>query len=361
MTRKGFTIVELLVGSVIMLVVIVGALTIYMRSNKITVDQQQIAEVQHDVRNGMFFITRDIRMAGVGMPLEFAGYFVEGVNNDSKVTGGDYAPDRLKLMGNIEDPLILRIQDYQGSSVTLELKDYSLEENPYPDEYYDNKYVIIFPNPASTCRAAEPRVITHVTHDTGGTTEKLNFSPGLAPDIDPPGGLSGTCPSSNDYDGGFVGYLDLKEYWLDVTGSYPGLTAGVNGYIGGGAGGAGILYMTHNAVHYPIARNIENLQFQYNGDLDADGVLDGFMDWQDTWDIVTVERIREIRVIVVGRTENRAVSVSGTPSTSLQLYRRPAVADSPGASTDDMHKRYLLESSANVRNMSLNIYNNGIR
>ena len=58
MTRKGFTIVELLIGSVIMLVVIVGALTIYMRSNKITVDQQQIAEVQHDVRNGMFFITR---------------------------------------------------------------------------------------------------------------------------------------------------------------------------------------------------------------------------------------------------------------------------------------------------------------
>jgi len=360
MKRKGFTLIELLIGSSIMLVVIVGALSIYMRSNKITVDQQQITEVQHDVRNSMFFITRDVRMAGVGLPLEFSGYFLEGVNNDPNVTGGDYAPDRLKLMGNIEDPLVLRILNYQGSSVTLELKDYSFEENPYPDEYYENKYVIVFPNPASTCRAAEPRVITHVTHDTGGTNEKFNFSPGLALDINPPGGLAGSCPSSNDYDGGFVGYLDLKEYWLDVTGSYPGLTAGLNGYVGG-ANGAGILYMTHNGVHFPIAQNIENLQFQYNGDLDADGVLDGFLDWDNTWDTTVVERIREVRVIVLGRTGNRVVSVSGTPSENLHLYRRPEIADSPQATFDDMHKRYMLESTANIRNMSLNIYNNGVR
>ncbi len=360
MKRKGFTLIELLISSIIMLVVIVGALSIYMRSNKITVDQQQITEVQHDIRNSMFFITRDVRMAGVGLPLEFSGYFLEGVDNDPTDTAAAVAPDRLKVMGNIEDPLVLRILNYQGSAADVSLKDYSLEENPYPDDFYVNKVVVIFPNPASTCRAAEVRSISHVTHSAGGTNEKLNFSPGQAPGINPPGGLSGTCSSPNDYDGGYIGYLDVKEYWLDVSGNYPGLTAGLNGYVGG-VSGAGVLYMTHNGVHFPIAQNIENLQFQYNGDLDADGVLDGFLDWDSTWDTTVVERIREVRVIVLGRTGNRVVSVSGTPGGNLLLYRRPAIANSPASTVDDMHKRYLLESTANIRNMSLNIYNNGVR
>ena len=29
-----------------------------------------------------------------------------------------------------------------------------------------------------------------------------------------------------------VCFINVKEYWLDVTGNYVGLTAGVNGYIG---------------------------------------------------------------------------------------------------------------------------------
>ncbi|MCJ7612603.1 MAG: hypothetical protein MUP19_10095, partial [Candidatus Aminicenantes bacterium] len=90
-------------------------------------------------------------------------------------------------------------------------------------------------------------------------------------------------------------------------------------------------------------------------------VLDGFLDWDNTWDTTVVERIREVRVIVLGRTGNRVVSVSGTPSENLHLYRRPEIADSPQATFDDMHKRYMLESTANIRNMSLNIYNNGVR
>jgi len=205
-----------------------------------------------------------------------------------------------------------------------------------------------------------------------GTNEKLNFSPGLSQDFNPPGGLSGTCPDSNDYDNGTITYIEVREYWLDVTGNYPGLTAGEDGYIGNGIGG--VLYLTQNGLHYPLARNIENLQFQYNGDLDDDGVLDGFVDWDNDWTInlddeqpvkqdkwQLISRIRQVRIWVLGKTENPFVSRSGSPSSNIHLYRRPAVGNTPPAGQDDRHRRFLLETTANIRNMSLNIYADGTR
>lgn len=356
---RGFTLVELLVGSTILLVVILATLSLYRSSNQISVDQQQFAELQHGVRSGMYFISRDSRMAGLGLPQEFFGFAFEAMDNE--VQGGTVDPDRLKVMGNFEDPINLRISNYQGSAANLTVEDFSFEQYQYPDEFYENKVVLILPNPSSGCLSGEVRNITHVTHDASGTNERLNFSPGLAPGVNPPGGLSGTCSSSNDYDGGSVTFVNVNEYWLDVTGNYPGLTAGTNGYIGNGEGN--VLYLTMNGIHYPLASNVENLQFQYNGDLDEDGFLDGFVDWQPSWnnDIVMISRIRQVRMWVLGRTENPFVSVGANPPAGIHLYQRPSIANSPGSGVDDKHKRFLLETTANIRNLSLNIYNTGNR
>jgi hypothetical protein len=317
------------------------------------------AELQHDVRSSMYLITRDLRMAGAGLPAEYSGYYLEGTDNEVQSGSVAVRPDRIKIMGNIEDPINLSINNYQGSSANLTVDDYSLEEYPYPDNYYVQKMVLILPNPASSCRAGEIRSITNVTHNTGGTNERLNFSPGLAPGVDPPGGLSGTCPSSNDYDGGMVTFINVSEYWLDQTGNYPGLTAGVNGYIGNGQGD--ILYMTMNSIHYPLAQNVENLQFEYNGDLDGDGALDGFFPWQPTWGLTEVSLIRQIRIQVLGRTPRAFVSVSKTPPADIYLYQRPALSNDPaGLGTPDRRKRFLVESTSNVRNLSIDIYNTGV-
>jgi hypothetical protein len=357
--------IELIVGSAVMLVAILGALAIYARSNKVSVEQQMVTEVQNDVRAAMYFITRDLRMAGAGLPEEFAGWFLEGWDNEDPGGGADVWPDRIRLMGNIEDPLNLPIRNYQGSSVVLDIEDYSFEQYPYPDEYYANKVVVVLPNPESACRAAEVRIVTHVTHDATGGNERFNFSPGLAPGVDPPGGLSGTCPSSNDYDGGMISFVNVKEYWLDVTGNATGLTAGVNGYIGGGVGG--VLYMTHNGIHFPLARNVENFQIEYDGDMDNNLQLDSvdaggpWATWQDTWTVDQIARISQVRVWILGRTARAFTSVSGTVPGGIHTYRRPLISNSPAAAADDRHRRFLLESMSNVRNMSLNLYNLGQR
>lgn len=354
----GFTMIELLVGASVMLVAVLGALFIYARSNKVSVEQQMVTEIQNDVRSAMFFITRDLRMAGAGLPEEFSSYFIQGWDNESQTGGGDVQPDRVRLMGNIDDPLNLPIQKYQGSSVTVNVDDYSFEQYAYPDAFYTNKFVVILPNPESGCRAAEIRVVTHVTHNTGGSNEKVNFSPGLAPGVDPPGGLSGTCTSSDDYDGGSISFINVKEYWLDTTGAAAGATmTAANGYVGE----AGVLYCTHNGIHFPIARNVENFQVEYNGDLNMDNDLDGWSPWNDGWSLDQIARLQQVRVWVLGRTPQPFTSVGVTPTGGIHVYRRPLVSNSPAADADDKRRRFLMDSTSNIRNMSLNLYNIGQR
>ncbi|MDD8019909.1 MAG: PilW family protein [Acidobacteriota bacterium] len=360
-TSAGFSLVELIVSSAIMLVVIIGALALYSRSNQISVDQEQYAELQHDVRSAMYLITRDVRMAGAGLPVEFAYYAFQGFNNEDQEA--EVTPDRLIVFGNMDNSLSLKIHQYQGSSATVSVYDGSFEQYPYSEEYYQNRVVLILPNPASDCRQGVVRQITHITWSTGGTNEAFNMSPGLAPGINPPGGLTAdTDCDPNDYDNGLIISPNNKEIWLDVTGSYglthfPGLTAGEKGYVGE----PGILYETIDGLHLPLAQNIENLQFEYNGDLDDDGHLDGFKPWDDTWTADQIALIRQIRIIIVGRTPNRFTSVSGKVPANVHNYRRPAVSDSTGSTTDDYHRRFVLETTANVRNLSLNIYNLGER
>lgn len=357
--RPGFTLIELLIGSAIMLVVVLGALAIFSSSNKISSDQQQYLELQHDVRGAMFYLTRDIRMAGAGLPQSFWGHALEGVDNES--TGTSETPDRLRIMGNIEDSLVLRVSNYSGSSSHVTLEDFSFERNGYPDAYYLGKIILILPNPSSGCQGGAIRQITSVHHNNPGTNESFTFARHGRNSLNPPRGLNDICEDNDFFDGGSVLFLDVREYWLDVDGTAAGLTAGVDGYIGGGLGG--VLYMTLNGYHYPLAQNIETLQFQYNGDFDgdADGRLDGWQNWNPAWTDEQAARVREVRIQILGRTRDVFASVGKAQASDVHLYRRPALANTAAASSDDWHKRFLLESSSTVRNLAMGLYNTGAR
>ena len=379
--EQGFTLLELLVGTSIMLIIILGALSLYVRSNRVSVDQQQFSELQHDVRASMFFISRDVRSTGVGVITEIAGYFLEGKDGFGPA---EEASDSVKIMGNFDEPLNLRIRDYQGGggggAATAFLYDWELEKNPYDcPSYYENKLYIVVSTKTPGCFAFR-FVPENSIFGCGSGTAHLNFEPGKS-ELNPPGGLVDAACTADSYDDGIITISQIKQYWLDTTGS-PGdyldlnLTRGQDGYLGL----PGTLYMTTtndlgDIMHMALAQNIENLQFQYDGDMDNDGFLDGFTDWDNAgWtinssdDIATKEtklerisRIRQVKIWILGKTGNPFVSVSGKPPSNLHLYRRPAIANSPEGGIDDRHRRFLLESTANIRNLSLNIYNTGTR
>ena len=383
-SRGGFTLIELLVGSTVMLVLIFGALALYMQSNKISVDQQQLSELQHDVRSSMFFIARDIRSAGVGLTLGIAGHFLQGKDGFGP---GPEASDSIKVMGNFDKPLNLRIRDYQGggggAAATAFLYNEELENAPYicPDDYEDRQ-VLIISTTQPGCFAVRFISAQGGIHGCGEGAAHFNMQPGQS-GLNPPGGLVEEGCEADDYDEAILTFVQIKQYWLDTTGNpgdYPDedddysdftLVVGQDGYLGI----PNTLYLTAIAedgsvMHMPLAQNIENLQFQYNL-VDADGNFEGFTNWNDNWTADDRLRIRQVRIWVLGRTPDPFVSVSlpvqDDPDIPLQnpfdlhLYRRPAVANSPQANDDDRHRRFLLESTANIRNLSLNIYNTGTR
>lgn len=371
---KGYTLIEVLIGSTIMLLVVLATLSLYVSSNKLSVDQQQFTALQHDVRSGMFFICRDVKSIGAGISQKFAAYFLQGVNNDTNQSSYAYQTDRLTLIGN-SDPLRLNIQSYTPGTgnVTVdsaELLFYPYTANTYPTDPlgYVNRAILILPNPELNTINGELAQITNVDFGSGQitfNTINVTLPNGLAP-----GGAGG------DYAAGTVHFVEFKTYWLDLDGNYPGLSAGTNGYLGL----PGVMYvsrwnpLTSAYDHLALALNIEDIQFQYLGDMDGDHLLDDnngdstisvldFINWGDVYDWtdpVALAGIRFVRILLLGKTENPYVSVSGTPpAQATYIYSKPAIADSPAGAQVDKHRRFMLESTANIRNMSLNIYNVG--
>lgn len=376
--NQGFTLVEVLVGSSLMLIVILAVLTLYVGSNKISVDQQQFAAIQHDVRSAMFFVSRDIKSIGAGIPQQFSGYFLQGVNNDPNQGAAPFQTDRLMILGN-SDPLTLVIQSYVPGSGVITLEPDEFDYYPYtPNAYpadpagYINRAVLILPNPDLNAANGELGQITGIDL----VNEQIFFNQINEP---LPNGLApgGAAP---DYSGGTVHFIELKTYWFDIDGNYPGLAAGQDGYLGL----PGVMYVSQwNPVnnryeHLALALNIEDLQFQYHGDLNGDQQLDDnppadgvvnindFLNWDETFVMTNnpgvVGGIRSVRILVLGKTENPYVTLTKAPPTGIGLsfvYGKPLIADSPAAAQADRHRRFLLESTANVRNMSLNVYNIG--
>jgi type II secretory pathway pseudopilin PulG len=375
-TAKGFTLVELLLGSSILLVVIIGTLALFERSNKISVDQTRFSEVQHNVRSAMYFVSRDARMAGVGLVSDITGYAVEGQDAFSPAPE---AADALKLMGNFSDPLALRIEKYQGSSAQADLYDFELENAPYQcPEFYENKHVLVMSTRCPGCYAFR-FIAQNEMHGCGAGTAHVVFAPGQAPGVNPPGGLSDTVCDDTCWDDAIITMAEIKFYWLDTTGDaddYPTLSPQTaDGYLGI----PNVLYMSTNnvetgvALHMPLAMNIENLQFEYNGDyLNDDGILDGFRSWDPNWTVLAnddaatrqakrelLAKLSQIRIQILGRTDQPYLTVSKSPVTDVQLYRRPALSNSRTPATDDWRRRFLLETTATIRNNALVIYNTG--
>ena len=62
--KKGFTVIELLVAMTISGVVMAGVYSAYYSQQKTQVVQEQVADMQQNLRAAMFYMEREIRMAG---------------------------------------------------------------------------------------------------------------------------------------------------------------------------------------------------------------------------------------------------------------------------------------------------------
>jgi type IV pilus assembly protein PilW len=80
--ENGFTLVELLVAMAIGLVVLGGVYSLFNSQQKSYVLQEQVAAMQQNIRASMYFMTREIRMAGCD-PTGKADTGIIGATRDS--------------------------------------------------------------------------------------------------------------------------------------------------------------------------------------------------------------------------------------------------------------------------------------
>ncbi|MGQ0810014.1 MAG: PilW family protein [Nitrospiraceae bacterium] len=99
--ERGFTVVEVMVATVITTVVVAAALTTVVTSNKATQVNEQVADVQQNVRLAMELISRDIKLAGFNMTGTIGTCTVGSPAQPAPIVPGDNTP--IGLVGAIND------------------------------------------------------------------------------------------------------------------------------------------------------------------------------------------------------------------------------------------------------------------
>ena len=131
LNEQGFTIIELLVGMVIFLLALTAIYSTFQAQHKSYLMQQEVAAMQQNLRAAMFYMQREIRMAGCD-PTGDANAGIVTANSDSisftEDVRGDFDPDvpvdDPNPDGDIDDPnedITYNLDDSDGDGVDDEL------------------------------------------------------------------------------------------------------------------------------------------------------------------------------------------------------------------------------------------------
>jgi len=170
LNEKGVTLIELLVVLVISGIVIGGVYKVFMAQTKAYTAQDQVAEVQQDVRGAMEIMVRDIRMAGY-QTNDFPTYYPTG---SALISGSQ-----------IVTPL---------SSSSIEVY---YEYNPNNPQVYDVKYYLTGTTLYRTLNVYDAKtggVTPGVPSDLLDNVASLNFTYGI--DANGDGIIDGIDPTT---------------------------------------------------------------------------------------------------------------------------------------------------------------------
>ncbi len=342
--NKGFTLIEIMVAIVIMGIVVVGIYSVYNTQHKSYIVQEQVTEMQQNERIALQMITRDIKMAGLGLACQQAGIILtEDANESGALDGGEDINGNgvLNTFGNgvgFDDSDTIAVAYYvfnplstAGGNTTTAANFNSTSANFQVIDAAgfsatEGSNLVIIYNQNDLCNYATV-AITNVTEASGTLTHAV----GRAIE-NLPGGV-GPGFSSGDR----VRRLRTNEGGGTITyriGNPDGYT----------------LYRTIRTtgapVVQPLADNIEDLQFAYGFDSDNNGIVDT---WVNNLALLpagtTMDELREARVTLVARTTRQ--------DPEWKTGARPQVEDhNPGTTAAEaQYRRRVLQTTIKLRNI----------
>lgn len=280
-SRKGFTLVELMVVLVILALIVVGVFSVVITQNKAYHSEEDIIDMQMNSRVAMNRITRLIRMAGFGCQ-ENISSGINGFTTVITATNSSAGPDTLTL-----------VSGYRRVGVVTDTTDADGDGTDTPNEEYP---------PSTTIKVTTDRgSLSTYFDDTDPPNSKKYFyiSPASSKGFltIASGGVDDTNKTLTKNGGkitvheGDIVYT-VKAYTISIKlpAEYSNpKPPGPNLVIDENTGGN----------RQDFAENIEDLQFQYGWDVNGDGRITA-SEWVDN-PAGSEDQVRAVRIQILAR------------------------------------------------------------
>ena len=339
--ESGFTLVEIMIALAIFSMVIVGVIEVFGNSNKSYMMQDDISNMQQNIRIAKMFIERDIRMADASFI--FANGAGDGGSDKLTVGSIKYAenacgddPDDTDSITTPCDRLStlnLRGSMPENSAIARVYQDLSKEAADWRDGCYCGGETYDPPQYGFQAEIISPDGSTSDTFYLTGVNDnknnQLQNSPIRIDGVRIDNKILNAYPDRSTIRFFIPESRETTMYWIkDHELIRTDLETGED---------------------QVIADNAEDLQFAFCGDFDGDGIVDpeNDDDWFSTDDLeagdlpeADKQSVRYVRVTLLGRT-TKEHGLSNT---------RPTIEDHEQADNKDMFNRCLLQSTVQLRN-----------
>lgn len=347
LNTSGFTLVELLVVMAIFGIILAGVLKVFDTSNYTYKVQEEVTEMQQNVRVTKMFIEKDVRMAGCDLKsfrvseIEVYPFYFQdnvGANGSDKliVTYIDHSVEDCA-----DAPPDLRITDTMPDDASA--VDVKEEFDNAPYDKWESSFTC--GDPPVTYGSGVPFIpfqiivrekdgsrsdvvwVTNVMNNGSGTWDKI---------------------LNNDYPSGISNKI-INHYPEDSTLSYfsPKKLRRYAYYVVNDTLKRDTLNSTNVVVGSDIvATNIEDLQIAFNLDTDNDGEVDTWIG--DTGPAVLTDaqskQVRLVRITILGKTASEHRGYTNT---------RPGIENNAAGAATDGYRRKQLQVTIKVRNLGL--------
>ncbi|NOY23388.1 MAG: prepilin-type N-terminal cleavage/methylation domain-containing protein [Acidobacteria bacterium] len=277
-TEKGFSLVELLVATVVGGIIMAGIYSAFMSSLNVFSSQQEISQMQFNAKAVTSFLKEKLANAGSGVPADVPIPPIAFLNNASTVSTTKYLNGadaiQIRMYGNVGEAMIIKNYNEHAANLRLEQPN-PVDVNPVNNQNTSVGNLLLVWSPGTTNYAlVEITSVAEVATGGSGTGNdtQVNFSPGLSI-YNYPGGLGGA------YSGGLAMMIDQSAmstftFFVDTNRVLR---------MADGAFDLQNPTASTNVAALPLLDNVEDFQIQIGYDTNADNIVDN---WSWTYDPV---------------------------------------------------------------------------
>jgi type IV pilus assembly protein PilW len=322
-SEAGFSLIEVMSALVILSIAMTAVFATFISQQKSFTVQSRVSEMQQNLRQAAEFISRDIRMAGYGIPGNVTipdGVVATGVTSIRSLYAKDNTtgPDQVYVLYRFDmdanQPPALLNSDMLSSSSTISVNSISGFDN--------GDLILVTDNTITTTDLFQITMTpagSTLPHDTNGfnaASAHTTFPAGgyLSPPDPPPPGK------------GMVAKARFVRYFIDnmTDPAHPTL----------------MVQRMGNASSQPLADDIEDMQLEYG--IDTSTPTDGYVDsWIPNPTFAQLAQVRQVRLRFIARSRLPDPGWSET---------RSALGNNNGPFTADGYRRRTYDIVIDVRN-----------